>query len=102
MSVRYRLAVLGAASATQSSKYYLCTTTQQLCAYARGSGNQVKMVPKASVSGLTNWYFPTNGYGVIQQANTTECMQLDHAAGNIVIESGCNTSASYQNGKRHQ
>jgi hypothetical protein len=51
--------------------------------------------PKAST---TNWVYTdvNRGYGQIRQAGTQLCMQLDSAAGNVVIESGCNKSATYQ------
>jgi hypothetical protein len=82
----------GKASASESPTYaYLCvqqsSTSLEYCALAQGS-NAVDMTP-LDLSYLTNWYYPTSGYGEISQANTNECMQLDNADGNIVREATC-------------
>ena len=40
---------------------------------------------------MTNWY--SNSDQEIQQAGTDLCMQINHNAGNIVIEATCNGQA---------
>ena len=48
-------------------------------------------------STTTNYLFnvPPHGPSQIQQAGTSMCSPLDHAAGKIVLEAACN-GASYQ------
>ncbi len=87
----------GVASAgPASSTYrYLCTEDPypNFCATAQGASNYVVM---GMTSSITNWYYPTgSAYTTIRQADTTLCMQLDHADRNRIIEATCGT-ASYQ------
>jgi hypothetical protein len=112
MSVRYRLAALaaglvavagliatsgvGTASADLSTTYkHLCTLSETVCAQAEGSGNQVGTIGPHT-PGWTNWYYPVSGYQPIIQADTDQCMEVDAKAGDTVIESGCDSSASFQ------
>lgn len=84
-----------ASAATQFA--YLCILDQSantICAYGHGP-NAIGMIPETGST--TNWYYPgIGGSGTIQQVNTHLCMQLDHNAGNIVIEAACNPNATYQ------
>jgi hypothetical protein len=68
---------------------FLCVfyNGDEICAYAHASNPIGMTVPDDTT---TNWYFPVGGVGDIEQANTDNCMQVDHAAGNTVIEAQCN------------
>jgi hypothetical protein len=88
----------GTASAATIGGYdWLCVftpvTVYQICAYANES-NPVTMTIPASTT--TNWYFPSGGSSEIQQANTLNCMQVDHDNENKVIEAQCNNTVAYQ------
>jgi hypothetical protein len=75
----------------------LCVATDDfICAVGNGS-SAVHMWPDPAA---TNWYesYEWNSPTELQQANTSQCMQVDHDAGNIVIEATC-TGASYQTWK---
>jgi hypothetical protein len=54
---------------------------------ARGRGSQAIEMTQP-VNGVSAWFYGS-GYGEIQEDGTDLCMQLDHAAGNIVIEATC-------------
>jgi hypothetical protein len=115
MSLRYRIAALaaglvavagliatsgvGTASADLSTTYkHLCTYADTLCAQAEGPGQQVGTIGPHT-PGWTNWYYPVSGYQPIIQADTDQCLEVDQEAGNTVIESGCDSTASYQEWK---
>jgi hypothetical protein len=74
-------------------------TSVQYCALADGPGNELQIV-QLHTSYTTNWWQPLgglgNGSGFFQQADTDLCMQVDHNAGNVVIEAKCATAESYQ------
>jgi hypothetical protein len=89
----------GPAKASETSYTNLCVSDNgsYVCAYSQGAGIQILMISKATTGiNTTNWYWPdTNTTDEIREADTTLCMQLDHDAGNIVIEAACN-GAPYQ------
>ncbi len=64
------------------------------CILANGSGNELQVV-RLQTSYTTNWFSPGT-VGFFKQANTDLCMQVDHNAGNVVIETKCLTTESYQ------
>jgi hypothetical protein len=84
-----------AAPASAASWTHLCidnlaTHTIVACAQSEGVGYDIgHSLP--SNSSLTNWTYPsTNGaVGTIQQANTDLCMQVDWAAGGVVVGAAC-------------
>jgi hypothetical protein len=91
-------AVIGARPASAAIQGNLCIGT--VCAFPNGAGSPVGMAVGQNFNwnspGWGGWLF--NGLdhtGQIQQATSSLCMQLDHAAGNLVIEATCN-GASYQ------
>jgi hypothetical protein len=85
-----------ASAATQSAKpANLCVDVPIVhglsvdgCAYAQGP-NRVLIQGLSGTKGMTNWFYPTSGFGQIRQADTDLCMQEDAAAGNVVIEATC-------------
>jgi hypothetical protein len=96
-------AVIGAGTAAAATPTLLCirdTNTVPLCAQPEGS-SPVIMCEVTRKSGpdcpiFKGWlYNGLNHPGQIQQNGTSLCMQLDHNAGNLVIEATCN-GASYQ------
>jgi len=94
------VAAEGRALADETQYEWLCSysssaETAPVCAYAQGSGAVIGMYPNPA-PGMTNWYWEpfSQGYGTIRQANTQNCMQLNHAAGDIVIQATCSTSQS--------
>jgi hypothetical protein len=97
-------AVIGAHPAAAASPAPLCL------AYQPTPGYYVCATPNGSSPVAMDKFHPPFGYdppwnfwlyngldhtGQIQEANTSLCMQLDHNAGNTVIEAKCN-GASYQ------
>ena len=87
--------VVSAGPASASVNEEICVSTMHsVCAYAHGS-NAVEMITQTGTT--TNYWLNGANHppGQIQQADTSMCLQLDHAAGNIVIEAACN-GASYQ------
>lgn len=96
------VAVIGlsdTAKASLTSYTNLCVLDNgsYVCAYSQGTGNTILMLPKSSTGiNTTNWYWPDTGtWNIIKEAGTNRCMQLDHAAGNTVIEATC-AVATYQ------
>ena len=98
------IAPLAAADEPPGPYTYLCNYNENgneaiVCAYGNTKSTAVAMTQENSTS--TNWYYPStdaNGVGeegVIQQAHTTLCLQVDADAGGIVIEAQC-SYASYQ------
>ena len=76
------------AKASQTGAQYLCVEGAiDECAYG---ASPVEIKPEN-----TNWYYPYQGTGEIQQADTNRCMQVDHNDGNIILEATC-TGAAYQ------
>lgn len=100
VSVAIGVATAGMASASNTTSN-LCvpdgiavgSVAQEACAYAQGP-KAVRMLPVPPTTSITNWYYPTGGYAQIRQAGTGLCLQLDHDAGNTVIEAACVTTAS--------
>lgn len=92
-------AVIGADTASAATSQPLCVNASPVCAGGEGASNSVGM---SWTSSPEDWLYNLAGVtpGTIQQAGTTLCMQLDHNAGNIVIEAACNPSASYQKWQR--
>jgi hypothetical protein len=91
--------VTGAGAASAATAYRGACVQQsspgiEACAIAEGSQRQVQM-QVLGIQATTNWYFPISTRGEFKQANTDLCLQVDHAAGNVVIEATC-TGASYQ------
>jgi hypothetical protein len=86
-------AVIGADPAAAATPRNFCVDSQFICADYTGEYAQVAM------EGNLNYTWLFNGLdhpGQIQLAtNLALCMQLDHAAGNLVIVAPCN-GASYQ------
>jgi hypothetical protein len=87
------IGVMGAGTASASTTAaHLCVEFGGYditdCAYAQGP-KRTLMSPLQTTKSMTNWYYPTSGYGQFRQANTDVCMQLDAADGNIVIEATC-------------
>lgn len=83
------IGVSSVAKASEVGYDYLCVDgATQECAYG---ASPIEIKPEN-----TNWYYPVAGQiGEIRQANTDLCMQVDHDAGNIIVEATC-TGASYQ------
>lgn len=80
-----------AASAESSTYHHLCVAngSESICADADGLGNPIAMLWSGDPSkSETNWYFPSPAGDVdlIKQANTSNCMQLEHqdSGGNVV------------------
>lgn len=101
MAVVTVIGLSGTAKASETQYTNLCVLDNgnYVCAYAQGAGNTIFMLPKSqTLNNTTNWYWPdTDTYGVIDQAQTDLCMQLDADAGYVVIEATCTSSpASYQ------
>jgi hypothetical protein len=102
MAVGTLIGVVGAGTASASGDSPLCTaeangSQYSVCAYGDGS-NPVEM--NLPLSTTTNWIYPnvSGTHTPIKQVGTDLCMQLDHNAGNVVIEATCN-GASYQDWK---
>jgi hypothetical protein len=94
----------GTASANASANY-MCVNANDgggdICAFgARAVNSEIEMIPWASNwAPQMLWHYPTNptSYAKISQDGTNLCMQLDHNAGNLIIEATCSTSTpSYQ------
>jgi hypothetical protein len=87
------IGVVGAGTAKANGPTPLCIYDSNICGYAHGS-DPVEMIPQ--ISSTTNWYYPgLYATAQIRQDNTTNCMQVDHDGGNVVIEAACKV-ASYQ------
>ena len=85
--------VIGVGTASAATPREFCVNNSLICAFPEG-GNAVAMLQTNKLDPL--WlYNGVNHPGQIQQAATGLCMQLDHNAGNIIIEAACN-KASYQ------
>jgi hypothetical protein len=95
-------AVIGAGTAAAATPYSLCLSAiskAPICALPKGS-SPVEMCymynRNPDCPDFEGWlYNGLNHPGQIQQNGTSSCMQLDHNAGNLVIEATCN-GASYQ------
>ena len=63
---------------------------------SQGAGKDLVMADP-SRSDLTNWIYPSNGApaNLIQQANTTQCMELVNST-DTIIEAACNSNNAYQ------
>jgi hypothetical protein len=98
-------AVIGARPAAAATSATLClyypasiNRNLDVCADPNGSSPVAMLHPPGlDVNGYPSaWlYNGLNHTGQIQQTDTSLCMQLDHNAGNTVIEAKCN-GASYQ------
>lgn len=88
-------AVIGAGPATAATPEGLCLASVDVCAFANGSQQPILMETVQGIVPATWLYNGLNHPGQIQGAGNSLCMQLDHAAGNTVIEAACN-GASYQ------
>lgn len=87
------VAVIGADTASAATPRPFCVGGYNACAIAEGS-NPVFM-PYGAIH-VTSWLYNGVGHnGQIQENGTGLCMQLNHNAGNLVIEAACN-GASYQ------
>jgi hypothetical protein len=92
--------VTGAAPASAATPPYhhLCLRENNAtvsCIQAQGAGQPIVMA-NPSRSDLTNWVYPANGdTGLIQQAHTNLCMQLNWDA-SVIIEATCNSNLTYQ------
>jgi hypothetical protein len=97
-------AVIGAGAAAAATPSGLCVPgNYDACAVPEGSSpvrmclweGWIKMQGLCTGSAEFWLYNGLNHTGQIQEAGTSSCMQLDHDAGNLVIEARCN-GASYQ------
>jgi hypothetical protein len=86
--------IVGAGAASAASPQAFCVNGSSVCAVGEGASSAVFMFASGSP---TAWLFnnQTHPPAQIQQAGADLCLQLDHSAGNIVIEATCNR-ASYQ------
>ena len=86
--------VIGAGAASAATPQMLCVYQTDFCASVPGSPAIKMIVSESPFDWLYNG--PDHGPGQIQLSLPFDvCMQLDHAAGNIVIGAKCN-GASYQ------
>jgi hypothetical protein len=88
------IGVVSAPAASAATPDFFCVDYTQACAVPEASG-PVKMGDY--LAPVHTWLYNGPGHGPtqIQQNGADLCMQLDHAAGNLVIEAKCN-GASYQ------
>jgi hypothetical protein len=94
--------VIGAHPAAAASPSILCiglTNQEWTCAQPNGSSPVAMPTETQPFEPEFDWdwwlYNGLNHTGQIQESDTSLCMQLDHNAGNTVIEATCN-GASYQ------
>ncbi|MGO8957617.1 MAG: hypothetical protein ACLQFR_09645 [Streptosporangiaceae bacterium] len=94
----------GTASASASPNYMCVNANDGLgdeCAFDNNVANSNVEAdpPGAPYASDEQWFYPTSptSYGKIRQSGGNFCMQLDHAAGNVIIEATCSSSSpSYQ------
>jgi hypothetical protein len=95
----------GAAPASAATWTYLCVTAPDSapepgtqCIYSNGVGDYPVMTAPDSVSDMTNWTYPNANadIGDIKQANTNLCLQVNAAAGGLVIGAECVNDSAEQ------